>query len=122
MADAQQAYGLNDYTWPLNVQSAVFGAEWRTVPREGEMTLDEAVAFAREQLPPEASEYAADSTVGVLCQRLDEGLPEEKVRWMITFMADPAVRDGWRVTFLDASNPDHEYSVIVNEPGDNSNG
>ena len=122
MADAQQAYGLNDYTWPLNVQSAVFGAEWRTVPREGEMTLDEAVAFAREQLPPEAAEYAADSTVGVLCQRLDEGLPEEKVRWMITFMADPAVRDGWRVTFLDASNPDHEYSVIVNEPGDNSNG
>ena len=122
MADAQQTYGLNDYIWPLDVQMAVFGTEMRTVPREGEMTLEEAVAFARKQLPPEASEYVESSTVGVLCQRLDEGLPDEKVRWMITFMADPESKEGWRVTFLDASNPDHEYSIIVNEPGDNGNG
>ena len=86
------------------------------------MTKEEAVDFAREQLPPEAAEYVAESTVGVLCQRLDPGLPTEKVRWMITFMDDPQIKDGWRVTFQDASNPDHEYSTVVNEPGDNSNG
>ena len=86
------------------------------------MTQEEAVAFAREQLPPEAAEYVANSTVSVLCQRLDPGLPTEKLRWMITFMADPQVKDGWRITFLDTSDPDHEYSVVVNEPGDNSNG
>ena len=122
MADAQEAYGINDYTWPLDVQAAVFRSTGRTVPREGEMTLEEAVAFAKEQLPPEAAEYVADSTVGVLCQRLDEGLPTEKVRWMITFMADPQVKDGWRVTFPDASDPDHAYNINVNEPGDIGNG
>ncbi len=122
MANAQQTYGLNDYTWPLEVQAAVFGAENRTVPREGEMTREEAVAFAESRLPAEAAGYAEKSTVGVLCQRLDEGLPTEKVRWMITFMADPQIKDGWRVTFQDASNPDHEYSIIVNAPGDTGNG
>ena len=122
LADAQQTYGINDYTWPLDVQAKVFGNTGRTEPREGEMTQEEAVVFARKQLPPEAAEYVADSTVGVLCQRLDPGLPTEKLRWMITFMADPQVKDGWRVTFLDISNPDHEYSVNVNEPGDIGNG
>ena len=122
LADAQQTYGINDYTWPLDVQATVFKSTGRTVPREGEMTKEEAVDFAREQLPPEAAEYVAESTVGVLCQRLDPGLPTEKVRWMITFMDDPQIKDGWRVTFQDASNPDHEYSTVVNEPGDNSNG
>ena len=122
MANAQQTYGLNDYTWPLEVQAAVFGTEVRTVPREGEMTREEAVSFARSQLPPEAAEYAENSTAGVLCQRLDEGLPTEKVRWMVSFMADIQSKEGWRVTFLDASDPDHAYSVVVNEPGDDGNG
>ncbi len=122
MADAQQTYGLNDYTWPLEVQAAVFGTEVRTVPREGEMTREEAVSFARSQLPPEAAEYAENSTAGVLCQRLDEGLPTEKVRWMVSFMADIQSKEGWRVTFLDASDPDHANSIVVNEPGDDGNG
>ncbi len=122
MADAQQTYGINDYTWPLEVQVAVFGTSERTVPREGEMTRDEAVAFAKAQLPPEAAAYVADSTVGVLCQRLDAGLPTEKLLWRIIFMADPKTKDGWRVTFLDISDPEHEYSIEVHEPGDISNG
>ena len=123
MVDAQQTYGINDYTWPLDVQADVFGnAEQRTVPREGEMTQEEAVAFAKAQLPPEVLEYAAGSTVGVLCQRLDAGLPTEKVRWMVLFMQDPQIRDGWRVVFQDTSSPDHEQSVQVHAPGDNSNG
>ena len=122
MADAQQTYGLNDYTWPLDVQMKVFGMEMRTVPREGEMTQEEAVAFARKQLPPEAAEYAENSTVGVLCQRMDEGLPYEKVRWTITFMADPESKEGWCVTFLDTSSADYEDSVSIREPGEGSNG
>ena len=122
MADAQQTYGINDYTWPLEVQVAVFGTSERTVPREGEMTRDEAVAFAKAQLPPEAAAYVADSTVGVLCQRLDAGLPTEKLLWRIIFMTDPKTKDGWRVAFLDISNPEHEYSIEVHEPGDISNG
>ena len=122
MADAQQTYGINDYTWPLEVQAAVFGTSERTVPREGEMTRDEAVTFAKAQLPSEAATYAADSTVGVLCQRMDAGLPTEKLLWRIIFMADPKTKDGWRVTFLDVSNPEHEYSIEVHEPGDISNG
>ena len=122
LAEAQQTYGLNDWTWPLEVQSAVFGSMQRSVPRAGEMTLEEAVAFAKSQLPPEAAEYAENSAVGVLCQRLDAGLSTEKLRWMVTFMADPDVKDGWRVTFLDRSDPDHELSVLVNEPGDDGNG
>ncbi len=122
MADAQQTYGINDYTWPLDVQASVFPGERRTVPRESEMTQEEAIALARKQLPPEAAEYAADSTVGVLCRRLDEGLSTEKVQWMIIFMADPRTREGWRVTFLDTGCPDHESSIVVNEPGDNGNG
>ena len=76
LSGAQQAFGLNDYTWPLEVQAEVFGGEDRTVPREGEMTLEEAVDLAREQLPPEAAAYAENSTVGVLCRRRDAGLPE----------------------------------------------
>ncbi len=122
MADAQQTYGINDYTWPLEVQAAVFGTSERTVPREGEMTRDEAVSFAKSQLPSEATAYVANSTVGVLCQRLDAGLPTEKLLWRIFFMADPKTKDGWRVAFLDISNPEHEYSIEVHEPGDVSNG
>lgn len=122
LADAQQKYGINDYTWPLDVQAAVFGDEARTVPREGEMTWEEAVAFAREQLPPEAMEYVKESTVGVLCRRLDAGLPSEKVMWSVYFMADPQSREGWRVNFPDISDPEHEFAIEVHEPGDQSNG
>ena len=122
LTDAQQKYGINDYTWPLDVQAAVFGDEARTVPREGEMTQEEAVAFAREQLPPEAAEYVKGSTVGVLCRRLDAGLPSEKVMWAVYFMADPQSREGWRVNFLDISDPEHEFAIEVHEPGDHSNG
>ena len=122
MADAQQTYGINDYTWPLEVQVAVFGTSERTVPREGEMTRDEAVVFAKSQLPSEAAAYVANSTVGVLCQRMDAGLPTEKVRWMVSFMADPKSKEGWRVTFLDISDPEHEYGIEVHEPGDITNG
>ena len=50
--------------------------------------------------------YTTNSTVGVLCQRLDEGLSSEKVLWMVFFMADPENMEGWRVTFLDAGDPD----------------
>ena len=121
-ADAQQTYGTNDYTWPLEVQAAVYAGTERTVPRPGEMTLEQAVAFATAQLPQEAGEYAAGSTVGVLCQRLDAGLPTEKLRWMVYFMADPGVKEGWRVTFLDAGEPDHASSIEVHEPGDTGNG
>ncbi len=122
LSAAQEAYGLNDYTWPLEVQAEVFGRSGRTVPREGEMTLEEAVAFAKTQLPPETEEYVKNSTVGVLCTRPDAGLSTEKVLWVIYFMADPQTREGWRVTFLDAGDPDHEYSIVINEPGDNGNG
>ena len=121
LSGAQQAFGLNDYTWPLEVQAEVFGGEDRTVPREGEMTLEEAVALAREQLPPEAAAYAENSTVGVLCRRLDAGLPEERVIWMVMFMEDPGVKEGWRVVFADSADPEAR-GVEVHEPGDNSNG
>ena len=122
LADAQQKYGINDYTWPLDVQAAVFAEEARTVPREGEMTQEEAVAFAREHLPPEAVEYVKESTVGVLCRRLDAGLPSEKVMWAVYFMEDPQSREGWRVNFLDISDSEHEFAIEVHEPGDHSNG
>jgi hypothetical protein len=53
---------------------------------------------------------------------MDEGLPYEKVRWTITFMADPESKEGWCVTFLDTSSADYEDSVSIREPGEGSNG
>ena len=122
MGNAQAEYGINDCLWPLDVQASVFRSSGRSVPGEDEMTRDEAVALAREKLPPEAESYAAESAVGVLCQRLDAGMETEKLKWTIWFMADPDVRDGWRVSFLDAGDPEHEQSIDIHGPGDRGNG
>ena len=47
MADATERYGMVTTLWPLEVQLEVFPEENRTLPREGEMTREEAVAYAK---------------------------------------------------------------------------
>lgn len=122
MAAASEAYGVNSLLWPLEAQAEVFAFQLRSVPREGEMTLEQAVAFAREQLPPEGRAYAENAIVGALLYRLDEGTEDEFTRWTIFFMADGNPNDCWRVTFVDKGSDRMTHSLDVKEPGDNSNG
>ncbi len=122
MAEATGKYGINSTLWPLDVQMEVYKFQDRSIPRDGEMTRDEAVAFAREQLPDEARAYAEKSVVGAILYRLDEGTAEEFTRWTIFFYEDPNKPDAWRVTFVDKHPADMEYLVDVKEPGDFGNG
>ena len=121
MAEAAEKYGVNSTLWPLDVQMEVYKFQERTVPREGEMTLEEAVAFARSQLPEEAA-YAENATVGAILYRLDEGTDQEFTRWTIYFYEDPEKPEAWRVTFVDKHPADMEYLVDVKEPDDFGNG
>ncbi len=122
MAAAQEAYGILTLLWPLEVQAEVYPHDNRSVPREGEMSLEEAVAFAREQLPPEAGEFTEPGQVGAQLYRLDEGTDEEFTRWTIFFMPDGRPIDCWRVTFVDKGHEHMTRCVDVKEPGDNGNG
>lgn len=122
-AEAMVKYGALSTLWPLEVQMEVYPYEERTVPRESEMTREEAIAFAKEQLPEEAKEYAENATVGAILYRLDVGLESEFTRWTIFFYEDPEQStDAWRVTFVDKHPEDTEYSIDVKEPGDYGNG
>ena len=121
-ADAQAKYGVDTRLWPLEVQMAVYPNQERTVPREGEMTREEAIAFARTQLPEEAREAVENATVGAILYRLDAGTPDEFTRWTIFFYMDGKGIDAWRVTFVDKHPDGMEYGVDVKEPGDNGNG
>ncbi len=121
LAAAQEAYGFNDVLWPLEVQSEVFPDQERTLPREGEMSFEEAVTFAKAQLPPEA-DVTEDTLIGALLYRLDQGSPEEFTRWTVFFYETPDATDAWRVTFVDKHPENMEYIVDVKEPGDTGNG
>ena len=121
LAAAQETYGFNDVLWPLEVQAEVFPDQNRTVPREGEMSLEEAAAFAKAQLPPEANP-AEDVPYGALLYRLDAGSPEEFTRWTIFFFEAPDTTEAWRVTFVDKHPEGREYVVDVKEPEDTGNG
>ena len=122
MAQAQEAYGVLSLLWPLEVQAEVYPNESRGVPREGEMTPEEAIAFAREQLPPEAGGFPEPGQVGVMLYRLDEGTEEEFTRWTIFFMPDGKPIDCWRVTFVDEGRDRLGPCVDVHAPGDEGNG
>ncbi len=101
---------------------AVYPNQQRTVPREGEMSLEEAVAFARTQLPEEARAATENATVGAILYRLDAGTPDEFSRWTVFFYMDERGIDAWRVTFVDKHPEGTEYMVDVKEPGDMGNG
>ena len=121
LAAAQETYGFNDVLWPLEVQAEVFPDQNRTVPREGEMSLEEAAAFAKAQLPPEANP-AEDVPYGALLYRLDAGSPEEFTRWTIFFYETAAADTAWRVTFVDKHPESMAYMIDVKAPGDSGNG
>ena len=122
LAGAQAEYGVDTRLWPLEVQMAVYPNQGRTVPREGEMSLREAIAFARAQLPEEAAASTENATVGANLYRIDAGSPEEFTRWTIFFYMDDKGIDTWRVTFVDKHPEGVEYGVDVKEPGDTGNG
>ena len=121
LTEAQETYGLNNALWPLEIQAEIFADQGRTVPREDEMSREDAVAFARTQLPPEAA-VTEDAPVGALLYRIDAGLPGEFTRWTICFYTDETGTDAWRVIFVDKHPDGVEYPVDVKEPGDNGNG
>ena len=122
MAAAQEAYGVLTLLWPLEVQAEVYPHENRSVPREGEMSLEEAVAFAKEQLPPEAGDFPEPGQIGAQLYRLNEGTDDEFTRWTIFFMPDGRPIDCWRVTFVDKGHEHMTRCVDVKEPGDDGNG
>ncbi len=121
-AEAQAKYGVDSRLWPLDVQMAVYPNQGRTVPREGEMSLEEAIAFARTQLPEEARASTENAAVGAVLYRLDAGTPGEFTRWTIFFCETMAADTAWRVTFVDKHPEDVEYGVDVKEPQEAGNG
>jgi len=125
-AIAQEQYGLNNYFWPLSVRMEVFGGE-NTLPREGEMTLEEATDKALKALVAELGQEALDALgdykTGAILQRIDEGLETEFTRWMIFVTDDPDVMlNGYRMVFVDKGSDRLGDGVEIKTVNDTSNG
>lgn len=125
-AAAQNEYGLNNYFWPLEVRMEVFGAD-NTLPREGEMTLEEATDKALKALVDELGQEALDALgeykTGATLQRIDEGLETEFTRWMIFVTDDPEIMlNGYRMVFVDKGSDRLGDGVEIKTIDDTSNG
>lgn len=122
LLQAQERYGINDTLWPLETQMAACPDPDRSMPREGEMSREEAVAYARAQLPPDARAAVEDAVIGAVLYRIDEGKPDEITRWTIFFYEDPSDPRAWRVTFLDKRPEGVNYPADVKAPWEDGYG
>lgn len=122
--EAQEKYGWDSRYWPLEVQFEFDLDGGKSLPREGEMTPEEAIARAlkavTDQHGPEALAALGDYTVG--CELIRYQNEGEVTRWIIWITDDPEFSlNGYRV---DVFQRDGEATGLdlVYDIGDGSNG
>lgn len=99
-SEARAQYGDDTRFWPLEVQAALLASF--SAPREGEMTQEEAEAFAVQavidQMGKQAIDKLGDYAVGFQLYRFhNEG---EVTRWHVFITDDPSTaQNGWQVIF-----------------------
>ena len=95
-------YGENERFWPLELQ-AEYSLESTSVPREGELTQDEAIAIAVDAVKKKYGQNAFSAlgnNYAVGCQLYRFENEGEVTRWHIYFTDDPArMENGYKVLF-----------------------
>ena len=118
---AQKKYGDNNLLWPLQVRADVFGAP-ESVPQEGEMTREEAVEKAREEVRRAMGEDALEGIdlAGAALIRAKNEV--EYTRWDIYLMDDDSMMRGWRVSFVDKGSDVLGECLDIHDLNDIGNG
>ncbi|MBQ8159960.1 MAG: hypothetical protein IJ083_04335, partial [Clostridia bacterium] len=118
---AQKEYGDNNLLWPLQVRADVFGAP-ESVPQEGEMTREEAVEKAREEVRRAMGEDALEGIdlAGAALIRAKNEV--EYTRWDIYLMDDDSMMRGWRVSFVDKGSDVLGECLDIHDLNDIGNG
>lgn len=121
-AEAREKYGLTPMFWPLEVQYEVLRDTSRhvTLPQEGEMTYEEALAYAIdaiiEQEGQEAIDKLGDYVVGCNYTRYIGAHYNENTMWEFYIADKQDWTMGWRVLFVDKNWQDFgERHVEVND-------
>lgn len=102
VTQARQLYGNDRRFWPVEVQAALLSAF--SAPLPGEMTEEEAVAFAVQavidQLGQEAIDKLGDYVAGCQLYRFEADEGVEATRWHVFLTDDAATAEkGWQVIF-----------------------
>lgn len=116
LAAVYAEYGENHRYWPLKVQQEYMShLSNYSLPEEGEMTYEEALAHARQLIIDEIGENAFDGledcTVG--CHMIRYNDESGRIAWYFYFTDDPATEEnGWRVTFFIENGALKDFSQV----------
>ena len=120
--EAREKYGLTPMFWPLEVQYEILRDTNRqiTLPQEGEMTYEEALAYAIDavikQEGQEAIDKLGDYVVGCNYTRYIGAHYNENTMWYFYIADKQDWTMGWRVLFVDKNWQDFgERHVEVND-------
>ena len=114
LAAVYAQYGENSRYWPIEMQCKHLPENGYDLPQEGEMTYEEALAYARklivEEVGQEEFDVMGDCHIGAHMIRYSDGV---RVAWYFYFTDDPATEEnGWRVTFFLHDNvPSDTYEI-----------
>lgn len=106
-AEAREKYGISPLFWPLEVQYELGRDSSRrlSLPQEGEMTYEEAKAFAIdaiiEQHGQEAIDKLGDYVVGCEYSRYIGAHYNENTMWIFYIVDKPDWTMGWKVYIVD---------------------
>lgn len=108
-------YGENSRYWPIKVQHDYLPGNGYSLPEEGEMTYEEALAHARKLIVDEIGENAFDGledcTIGAHMIRYTDG--SGRIAWYFYFTDNPATEEnGWRVTFFIENGELKDFSQV----------
>lgn len=123
--EVQEQYGWDSRYWPLEVQyEFAYDGSGKSLPREGEMTQEEAIARALKAVTdkhgPEALEALGDYAIGcVFTRHQNDG---EFTMWWIYITDDPEFSlNGYRVVITRRDGEDWGEDDVY-DIGDDSNG
>lgn len=126
-AEAREKYGLTPMFWPLEVQYEILRDTNRqiTLPQEGEMTYEEALAFAIDAVIKQEGQEAIDKlgnyVVGCNYTRYIGAFYNENTMWEFYIADKQDWTMGWRVIFVDKNWQDfgvrHVYVDDIFEEG-----
>lgn len=120
--EAREKYGLTPMFWPLEVQYEILRDTNRqiTLPQEGEMSYEEALAYAIDAIVKQEGQEAIDKlgnyVVGCNYTRYIGAHYNENTMWVFYIADKQDWTMGWRVIFVDKNWQDFgERHVEVND-------
>lgn len=103
-----EEYGPNTMFWPLEAQAELLGEAQLSVPKEGEMTQQQAAQKAKDAIREKVGEDALETlgeecVIGYRLYRFENN--GECTRWHVYVTDDPVrMENGWEVSFVDQNS------------------